>query len=260
MDAIEIVKSNYIRDLLSKNAREDSRGLSDFREIKITAGLLPNAEGSAQVDLGGTRVLVGVKLDLGEPMDDTPDEGTMAMSADLLPMASPNYETGPPSPEAIELARVVDRGIRAGKCVDMGSLKVADGKAWNVYVDIYVLNFDGNLFDAATLAAMAALVNTKVPAYEDDKVVREKRIKALKIDNIVASATFAKIGGSLVLDPNGNEEAAASTRLTIATDGSSIRAMQKGLGGSLSQKEIEGMIDVALAKYNALKSLIDSSR
>src|SRR5208283_5486504 len=117
-------------------------------------------------------------------------------SAELLPLASPDYETGPPSPEAIELARVVDRGIRAGRCVDLESLKVADDKAWNVYVDIYILNYDGNLFDAGCLAAMGALVNTKVPEYEDEKVVREKRIKGLKIDNIVASATFAKIDGS----------------------------------------------------------------
>lgn len=260
MDAIKIVKSNYVRGLLAKNEREDSRGMSDFRDLKIQTGLIPNAEGSAQVDLGGTRVLVGVKLDLGEPMEDTPDEGTMAMAAELLPLASPDYETGPPSPEAVELARVVDRGIRAGRCVDMASLKVAEGKAWNVFVDMSVLNFDGNLFDACTLAAMAALMNTKVPAYEDEKVIREKRIKELKIDNIVTSATFAKINGSLVLDPTGNEEAAADARLTIASDGENIRAMQKGLGGSFSIKEVEEMISTAFSKHAQLKKALESAR
>ena len=40
-------------------------------------------------------------------------------------------------------------------------------------MDLYVLNYDGNLFDAGTLAAMAALMNTKVPKFEDGKAVED---------------------------------------------------------------------------------------
>ncbi len=68
MQAIDIVKTNYIRELLAKGEREDSRQMLDFRPISIETGLLKNAEGSAQVDLGTTRVLAGVKLELDEPM------------------------------------------------------------------------------------------------------------------------------------------------------------------------------------------------
>ncbi|HUC38654.1 MAG TPA: hypothetical protein VL944_00810 [Candidatus Acidoferrum sp.] len=260
MDAIDVVKSNYIRELLSRGIREDMRKVSDFRNISIKSGLIQNAEGSAQVDLGNTRVLAGVKLDIGEPREDEPNDGTVAMSAELLPLASADYESGPPSPESIELARVVDRGIRAGKCVDTADLFIEEGKAWNVYLDVYVLNYDGNLFDASEIAAMAALINTKVPAYEDGKEIREKRIKALKIDNVVTSTTFAKINGSLLLDPDGNEDAAASARMTIATDGQFIRAMQKGLGGSFSKKEIAEMAEMSLGKHHELKKQIEKAR
>ncbi len=258
MEAIDMVKSSYIRELFAKGLREDMRKSSEFRKIKITPNVIENAEGSAQVDLGATRVLAGVKLDLGEPMEDTPEEGTLAMSAELLPLASAEYETGPPSPESIELARVVDRGIRAGKCVNMPSLFIEKDKVWNVYVDVYVLNFDGNLFDASELAAMAALVNTKVPEYEDGKVLREKRVKELKIDNIVTSATFAKIDGGILLDPDGNEESAATTRLTVATDGKFVRAMQKGLGGNFTTNEVDEMAEMAMQKHDELKKHIES--
>ncbi len=259
MESIDIIKSNYIRELLMDGVREDSRGLNDFRSIKVAPGVIEHAEGSAQVDLGSTRVLAGVKLIMGEPMSDTPDQGTMSMAAELLPLASADYETGPPSPDSIELARVVDRGIRAGNCIDLADLLVAEGKAWSVYADLYILNYDGNLFDAGELAVMSALMNTKVPKYEDDKVIREERIKDIKLNNIVTSATFAKIGDKILLDMNRNEGNAADARLTVATDGSVVRAMQKGLNGGITVKEIDDMVDTAMAKHVELKSIMEKA-
>ena len=260
MQAIDIVKAGYIRELLAKDQREDLRDRLSFRPIKIETGIIKNAEGSAQVDLGATRVLAGVKLQLDEPPEDTPNQGNLVVSAELLPLASADYETGPPSPEAIEFARVVDRGIRAANCVDLESLFVEEGKAWNVYVDLYVLNFNGNLFDTGELAAMSALMNAKVPKYEEGKETRAERIKPLKIDNVVTSTTFVKIGKSILLDPTGNEEIAADARITIATDEDNVRAIQKGLRGGFSSQEVLELIDVAFNKHKELKSILNSSQ
>jgi exosome complex component RRP42 len=260
MDAIDIVKTSYIKELLSKGEREDSRDMYDFRPITIDTGIINNAEGSAQVDLGTTRVLAGIKLVLDEPMDDTPNQGNLICSAELLPLASASYETGPPSPESIEFARVVDRGIRAGNCVDLESLFVEEGKAWSVYIDLYVLNYNGNLFDTGEIAAMSALLNTKVPKYEDGKVVREERTSKLKIKNMVTSATFAKIDGKTILDPSGNEEKAADARITIATDHDNVRAVQKGLGGGFFLNEIEELLDISFNKHKELKSIIEKGQ
>lgn len=260
MQAFDIVKTGYIRNLLANDRREDSRKLDEFRPITIETGLINNAEGSAQVDLGSTRVLAGVKLDLREPMEDAPNQGNMICSAELLPLASAKYESGPPSPESIEFARVVDRGIRAGNCIDLESLFVEEGKVWNVYIDLYVLNYNGNLFDAGEIAAMSALLSTRVPKYEDEKVIREESSGKLKIDNIVTSATFAKLGDKIMLDPTGNEETAADARLTIATDSDNVRAMQKGLSGGFFVNEVEELMDVAFNKHNELKGIINKSQ
>lgn len=260
MNAFDIVKTEYIKNLLANNEREDARQLHDFRTIAIETGKIGNAEGSAQVDLGSTRVLAGVKLDLKEPMEDTPDQGNMIFSAELLPLASPTYESGPPSPNAIEFARVVDRGIRAGNCIDLESLFVEEGKAWSVYVDLYVLNYNGNLFDAGEIAAMSALLNTRVPKYENEKVIREETSGKLKIDNIVTSTTFAKLDSKIILDPTGNEETAADGRITIATDSENVRAIQKGLSGGFFVNEVEGLVDVAFNKHEELKSIIKKSQ
>ncbi len=257
MEAIDIVKSNYVRELMNKGQRQDQRDLMAFREMKITKGIIKNAEGSAQVELGNTKVLAGVKVMLGSPMSDTPEQGNQIVSAEHWPGASREFEPGPPSPEAIELARVVDRGIRAANCINLESLYLEEGKCWDVYTDIYILNHDGNLIDASGIAVMAALADTKMPKYENGEANREDRTTPLNVKSIVATTTFAKLGDKIVLDPSKDEENAMSARLTVATDGSVIRAMQKGKSGSFNIDEVEELSRISLEKHAELKRAIE---
>ncbi|ASI13395.1 exosome complex RNA-binding protein Rrp42 [Candidatus Mancarchaeum acidiphilum] len=256
MDAMSKMKSNYVKKLSEEGKREDSRDAFSFREIKITKGIIEHAEGSAQVDIGDTRVIAGVKMVVESPHDDTPNEGNLIVSVTILPMAATEYESGPPSPEEIELSRVTDRGIRSAVSIDPASLFIEEGKVWSVYVDVYVLNYSGNMLDAASIAAMAALTNARVPEYKDGSANYEKRDKKLSIKNVVTSTTFAKIGDSLFLDANENEESAMNARLTIQVDDTQIRAMQKGLSGSFTMEEINKLIDISFDKHKELKGLI----
>ncbi len=254
--ALRAPNEEYIHELLGKGIREHDRGNWDYRDIAIEINKVPHAEGSAQVDIGSTKVLAGVKIDVGMPLPDKPDEGALITGAELLPLAAAEYETGPPSPEAIEFARVVDRGIRAAEVIDLGSLFIEKDKVWTVFVDIYVLNYDGNLFDAGTLAATSALLSARMPKYEDGKVTREGKLAKLKTNGITTSCTFAKVGGKLLLDPNANEEEIMTTRLTVANDENVVRAMQKGLSGSFTFEEIEKMIDTTFEKSKYLRGIV----
>jgi len=254
---IKITNKEYMYDLLNKGSREFGRKFLDYRATRLEIGRMPHAEGSALVDIGHTKVLTGVKLAVGEPQRDTEGEGSLITSAELLPLASGRYETGPPSPDAVEFARVVDRGIRASELIDTEALFIEEGKVWNVFVDIYVLNYDGNLFDAGTLSAVAALLSAKQPKYEEGVITREGNLPHLKTSgNIVTSCTFGKIGNKLLLDPNGNEEDLMSSRLTIATDEKYIRAMQKGLSGAFSLAEVETAIDTTFEKSKELRNIV----
>lgn len=261
MEGFDVVKISYVKELLLKNAREDGRKTMDFRQIKLVTNVIDHAEGSAQIDLGATRVLAAVKLQVEEPMEDTPTQGNLMVSSELLPLAHAEFEPGPPSPESIELARVVDRGIRASETIDLSGLFIEEGKAWTVFIDLYVLNYNGNLFDASMMAAMAALASAKMPKYDSEKKegIYTERTEPLKINRIAASTTFAKVDKTILLDPNIHEENAASARVTIANDGSVVRAMQKGLGGSFSPKEIESLVDVSLSKYDELRKIVEQA-
>jgi len=234
---------DYIYRLVSSGRRSDGRSLDEPRKLTVETGFAKTAEGSARVKLGHTEVLVGIKMSTGEPYPDTPNSGVMSTSAELIPMASPTFEAGPPSPDAIEIARVVDRGIRESKMMNMEKLcLVPHEKVWVLFIDIHVLDFDGNLFDAASYGAVAALATTTVPA----KAQAVGEDFPLPVEHWPVSVTSAKIRDIVVVDPNADEERIADARLTVTTDeNGDIRAMQKGLRGSFSYDEIKRIVETS---------------
>jgi len=248
------LKRHFIGRLIDNNRRIDGRGFDDFRDVELQNGMIGDkAEGSALIKLGNTEVLCGIKLNTGEPWPDTPAEGILMTGAELVPIASPNFETGRPGEEAIELARVVDRGIRESKMVDLEKLCITEGeKVWMVFVDLHVLNHDGNLLDACSMAAVSALKNTFVPKFEDNAVVRGEKDRDLPVVKTPISCTFAKINKGIVIDPILDEEFAMDARLTVTTSGKEIHAMQKGEIGAFSPDEVSQMVDKAMAKYKDL--------
>jgi exosome complex component RRP42 len=255
------VRLKQIEQLLEKSKRLDDRGLLDTREIKIEQGLIEKAEGSARVFLGKTEVLVGVKVGLGEPFPDTPNDGVLTVNAELVPLASPNFEPGPPDESSIELARVVDRGIRESKCVDTDKLCIAPGKkVFVVFVDIYVLNHDGNLIDAAALAAMAALINTKMPNYEikDGEIKMKQGYTQLLLKSHPITVTIGKINNHLITDPWIEEEQVMDSRITFATkEDGTICAIQKGGSSYFTPQQILEASKIALDKAAELRKKLD---
>jgi len=244
------LRKSTILSLISKGLRIEERDLYTPRLIKIETGVVERAEGSAQVQLGKTQVLVGVKVDVGTPFKDTPDEGVIAVNAEFVPIASPMFEPGPPDENAIELARVIDRSLRESNAVDRKSLVIIPGqKVWVVHVDIYVLNYDGNLFDASMLATMAALIDTRLPDYEELETgeirLKEEKKTPLQINKIVTTVNIAKIGDYLIVDPNLDEETVADTKLIVAYDHEgNVVGIQKSGAGSMTREEILKAIDI----------------
>ncbi|MCD4739873.1 exosome complex protein Rrp42 [archaeon] len=252
------VKSDYIHALAQKGIRQDNRKTDEYRKIQITPNYIPHAPGSALVKIGATQVLVGVSMGVGTPYPDSQASGVLMTGCELVPMASPSFESGPPRPPAIELARVVDRGIRESNSIDFDKLCITEGEAvWMVMIDLHILDYAGNLFDAAELASIAALYNTKMPKYEDGKVIREETSGKLPLLKKPIECTFVKIGNMIMLDPMLEEEKSLDARITLATtEDSSLCAAQKGGNGSFTEKEIMDTFDIAVEKGKDLRKLI----
>jgi exosome complex component RRP42 len=246
-----IKKQSYL-SLYRKGSRIDGRDLETPRNVRIETGVIEKAEGSALVRLGNTQVIAGVKMDVGSPFRDTPDQGVLAVHAEFVPLASPLFEPGPPDENAVELARVVDRSLREVGVIDMGSLVIRPGeRVWIVWVDLYILDHDGNLFDASMLAAMAALLDTRVPEYEELEsgeilVDKEKPGDPLKVNHRVVTVTIAKVGDYLIVDPVLDEETIADAKIVVALDEAGrIVGAQKTGGSGFRREEILKAIDLA---------------
>ena len=257
------IKRDYLSKLAEQGKRADGRTFNEFRKIEIETGLISKAEGSARVKIGNTQVVAGIKILIGTPYPDTPDSGVMTTAAELIPMASPDFEAGPPREKAIELARVVDRGIRESKIIEVDKLCLEPGEAiWMVFIDIHIIDFDGNLFDASSLAALAALHNAVIPIERlrpDLEKLQEKfpSVKKyleehptdypLPLQEPPISCTSVKYNNVIMIDPALDEEEIAEARLTVATDkNGDIRAMQKGLNGSFTVEEIKKVIKASI--------------
>lgn len=252
----EITKES-ITNLINNNKRDDGRKLDEYRDITIETNVISKAEGSARVKLGGSQVIVGIKAQIGEPFPDTPDLGVLMTNCEMLPMADPTFEPGPPGEDSIELARVVDRGIRESELVELDKLCVEEGKhVWILFIDLHIIDNCGNLFDAAELAIMAALKSTELPVatlVDDEVVLDDEKTFPLPVCKDLALCTFVKIGNNLVLDPSLIEEEIADARLNVGvTDDGMICSMQKGGCETLSKDEILQCVNVAISKTKEL--------
>ena len=254
---ISSIKKDYLNKLAEQKKRIDGRAFDEYRKISIETNIVRKAEGSARVKIGNTQVLAGIKMDVGEPYSDSPESSVLTTSAELIPMASPDFEAGPPREDAIELARVVDRGIRESEVIDLDKLCIEPGeKVWIVFVDIHVLDYDGNLFDASSLAALAALSTAMVPAERFEM----GKDYPLPIKEPPISCTFVKFNKAIVVDPCLDEETIAEARLTVATDKEgNIRAMQKGLSGSFTLDEVKKVIKASIDNGARIRKILEDA-
>jgi len=254
-----------ISALAKENKRLDQRSFTEFRSpIKIETNISWTAEGSSKVQIGQTVVMAGVKLSIEKPYNDTPDEGGIMINAELTPMSSPEYEPGPPGMKAIELARVTDRGIREAKAIDMKKLCIEPGeKAWFVTIDLISINDDGNLFDAAGLAVLAALKSAKFPVVDPETGAIDYKKKTdlpLPLTKEPLPITVYKLNGVLLVDPTSQEEHSYEARLTVASDSNgTISALQKGGDSPLTIEEIGIMVDLALEKAKFLREELNKA-
>ncbi|PSG99064.1 MAG: RNA-binding protein [Nanohaloarchaea archaeon SW_7_43_1] len=253
-----------IQKMVKNGERLDGRELDEYREIEIIPDFISEtAAGSAKVTIGNTQVVIGLSVSLEEPYSDRPDSGTIVTNAELAPMAHKEYESGPPQEDGVELARVVDRGIREAEAVDLEELCIKSGeKVMTVFIDAHILNDDGSLIDACSLAAMTALMTGTLPKYDEetDTLKRDNREREIPLQEEPVTVTAHKINGEIVWDTTGTEEDAQGSRLTVSiNEHGNIVAMQKGETHPFTQQEIMDIVDEAENKTEKLRKQLETA-
>ncbi|KAJ8028494.1 Exosome complex component RRP45 [Holothuria leucospilota] len=211
-DIISTAEKQFLLSVISNGKRLDGRDTYDYRKIRITFG---TEKGCCEVQLGNTRVLAQTSCEVVKPSASRPSEGSLQINLELSPMASPSFEPGRMSSYGVELNRLLERSVRESKAVDTESLCIVVGeKVWQVRVDLHALNFDGNLLDCSSIAAIASLHHFRRPEVtvsgEEVTVhsLEDREPVALSIHHMPICITFAffQEGKYLLVDPTGGEE------------------------------------------------------
>ncbi|CAM8910229.1 unnamed protein product [Rhodiola kirilowii] len=261
-------EKKFLHAALLQDIRLDGRRPFDYRNLTISFG---KVDGSSEVQLGNTHVMGFVTGQLVQPYRDRPTEGTLSIFTEFSPMADPSFEPGRPGEFAVELGRIVDRGLRESMAVDTESLCVLAGKlVWSIRVDLLILDNGGNLLDASNIAALAALTTFWRPDCTlggddgQEVIVHPPEIREplpLIVHHLPISVTFAFFDNAniMVVDPTHFEEAVMGGRLTttLNTNGD-ICAIQKG-GVGVSQSIIMECLRIASMKAADITAKIKSA-
>ncbi|XP_061685425.1 exosome complex component RRP45 [Syngnathoides biaculeatus] len=259
--------SNCERDFLLTAIREkkrlDGRQTYDYRKIKVMFG---TDFGCCFVELGKTRVMAQVSCELVAPKENRPNEGMMFFNIELSPMASPAFEQGRQSELSVKLNRQLERCLRNSKCIDTESLCVVSGeKVWQIRVDVHTLNHEGNLMDAASIAAIAALCHFRRPdvgIHGDEVTVysaEERDPIPLSVYHMPISVSFAffQQGTYLLVDPSEREERVMDGLLIIAMNKHrEICSIQSSGGIMLLKEQVMRCSKIASVKVSEITELI----
>ena len=262
----EIVKIEQAKNLLKNNKREYNRGFLDYRTIEIETGSIEKAFGSATVRLGDTVVVAGVNFEIGTPFPDSPDKAILLVEGEILPTASFEAEAGPPDENEIEISRVVDRGLRESGMIDFEKYVIKSGESvLKIFVDFNIINDDGNIIDAANLAAVSALATAYVPKidYLRENIeeisninIKEVPREKFTIKEIPIATTIGIFDGKIFVDPTASEEEIADTLITITHLSTGEICSIQLLKGGLTFEEVFKTLDIALEKSREIREIL----
>ncbi|XP_074586629.1 exosome complex component RRP45A-like isoform X1 [Curcuma longa] len=266
---MSVNERKFIETALASDLRVNGRCPFDYRRLTIKFG---REDGSSEVQLGETHVMGYVTSELVQPYRDRPNEGTLAIFTEFSPMADPSFEAGRPGESAIELGRVIDRGLRESRAVDMESLCVVAGKlVWSIRVDLHIIDNGGNLVDAANVAALAALLTFRRPECtlggdnDQDIIVHDPKVVEplpLIIHHLPIAVTFAfyNEGDIMVIDPTHKEESVTGGKMTVTINSNGdVCAIQKAGGEGVVPSVVMQCLRIASVKAADITSKLKNA-
>lgn len=256
----------FLLRAIEERKRLDGRQTYDYRNIKITFG---TDYGCCIVELGKTRVLGQVSCELVSPKLNRATEGILFFNLELSQMAAPAFEPGRQSDLLVKLNRLLERCLRNSKCIDTESLCVVAGeKVWQIRVDLHLLNHDGNIIDAASIAAIVALCHFRRPdvSVQGEEVTlytaEERDPVPLSIHHmpICVSFAFFQQGTFLLVDPSEREERVMDGLLVIAVNKHrEICTIQSSGGIMLLNEQVLRCSKIAGVKVAEITELIQKA-
>jgi len=255
----------YHTKFLAEGVRPDGRGPLKPRRVDVQGGVLAHAQGSARVRLGSTVVLAGAQCEPTAPTEAGPTQGRIIVSLDLAGVCSPVAAARSGSRNEREHAVLLEllQRTASGDLVDLESLCAVEKRAvWTCYLDLLVLEHDGNLTDACLLAMTRALAELRLPCVqweEAQEALVESEAASVQVElrRPLVSCSFGVLGGHLLMDPSSDEEALLSCAFTVLVDEQGeFRGLHKPGGTPLTSELRDRAVAAALQRVATFAALL----
>ncbi|KAH8409139.1 hypothetical protein KR009_008756, partial [Drosophila setifemur] len=255
---------NFVQQAAKQNQRFDGRRPNECRDVQLTFG---SDWGTVAVALGETKVLAQVTCDMGAPTVSRANEGKLMLNVNLGSVAYLDEVQTTHDQRSLTLNSLLERTFRSSKCVDLESLCVAaETHVWCVRVDINVLNHDGNLYDASTIATLAALMHFRRPdvTFADNELrtytEKERDLVPLLFLHYPVSVTYCvyKTSHQPIVDPTLLEENAADSVIVLSFN--SYQELCTLNAGGTAPTNVRTIMQCARNAATRSKALVDFIR
>nr|WP_274638126.1 ribonuclease PH [Microbacterium bovistercoris] len=228
---------------MTDNARADGRAVDQLRPVTIERGWSAQAEGSALVGFGNTKVLCTASFTNGVPRWLTgKGKGWVTAEYAMLPRATNTRNDresvkGRIGGRTHEISRLVGRALRA----------VVDTKALGentIVIDCDVLQADGGTRTAAITGAYVALADA-IAWGREKKFIGQK---ATVLFDSVAAVSVGIIDGEAMLDLAYVEDVRAETDMNVVVTGRGLFVEVQGTaeGAPFDKSELDRLLELAV--------------
>ena len=220
--------------------RTDNRAADELRPVKITPGFLANAEGSALIEMGETRVVCAASIEERLPphLRNQRTEGWVTAEYGMLPRSTHTRTPreigrGGPSGRTHEIQRLIGRSLRA-----ISDRTVLGERT--ITLDCDVLQADGGTRTAAITGAYVAF------AIACQRLLREKKIRKSPITSEVAAISVGIVDGTALLDLKYDEDSRAEVDMNVICtgDGRFIEVQGTAEGSPFTREQMDQLLEL----------------
>ena len=204
--------------------RNDGRAFDELRTLKIESGVLPNADGSAYIEMGRNKILCGVfgPREMHPKHQAKPNEAVLRCRYHMAPFSVDPRRSPAPSRRDQEISMVMRSALEPAVFLERYPRASID-----VYIE--VLEADGGTRCASINAAAVALVDAGIP-----------------MKDLVAACAVGKIEDKLIVDLGDYEDKKGQSDMPIAYMPKLNKVTLLQMDGILSTDEAEKALNLAI--------------
>jgi exosome complex component RRP41 len=224
------------RNLIDEQGiRTDGRRADELREIKITVGVVKNADGSAFIEFGRNKIVTAVygPREVHPKHMALPDRCVLRCRYHMTPFSTDTRKNPAPSRREVEISKVMRESLEP-------ALILEDYPRAAIDVFVEVLQADGGSRCAGITAASIALADA-----------------GINMRDIVAACAAGKVDDKIVLDINDTEDKEGGADMPVAYMPHLEQVTLLQLDGILTQGQFNDCIDMAI---NGCKKIYEIQR